>query len=373
MTFSRMYGHLWEEIKALRCANDELRYKLAFSDAERKRLEIQEESSTSALANYKSRMQGLMKANDSLVKEVQGARLETSLANQKLEANKTKLESKLKSTEAELHREREMHKASIEKLKNEIDERNAQRREIERQKESEILIGQEQYDSERRRIEEELNEAKKMHKHQMSKLIDLLDQGQSRRQEEVSKLTSEFMAMRKVKDEQISRLQQEIKALRATNAGAPRNIRAALEPHSLRNQLQIEAELRCRRVAEFDDIYQSLEGLVTETSVLPAHLSQKDMATIIAQQERGQRMYELLDRLSYLFKKEEASQHTTSETALSLVERYVELTEPNRTVLDLKEKLAEAKDHIDILREQLRDNQSCKRCAIRDAATLRNR
>ena len=241
-----MYGHLWEEIKALRCANDELRYKLAFSDAERKRLEIQEESSTSALANYKSRMQGLMKANDSLVKEVQAARLETSLANQKLEANKTKLESKLKSTEAELHREREMHKASIEKLKNEIDERNAQRREIERQKESEILIGQEQHDSERRRIEEELNEAKKMHKHQMSKLIDLLDQGQSRRQEEVSKLTSEFMAMRKVKDEQISRLQQEIKALRATNAGAPRNIRAALEPHSLRNQLQIEAELRCR-------------------------------------------------------------------------------------------------------------------------------
>lgn len=368
-----MYGHLWDEIKSLRSANDELRYKLAFSDAERKRLEIQEESSTSTIATFKSRIKGLVKANDSLVKEVQAARLEASAATQNLEATKAKLESKLKSVETELQLEKQRHRASIEAMKNELDEQSAQRMEIERQRENEILHGQEKIDSDMKKIEEELKEAKTVHKQQMSKMIDLLDQGQMKRQEEVTKLTSEFLAMRKVKDEQISRLQQEIKALRASNAGAPRNIRAALEPHSLRNQLQIEAELRCRRVAEFDYVYQSLQALVTELSVLPGNLSEQDMATIIAQQERGQKMYELLDRLGFLFKKEEASQHSTSETALDLVARYVEVTEPNRTILDLKEKLAEAKDHIDILREQLRDNHSCKRCAIRDSATVRLR
>lgn len=371
--FHEMYGHLWDEIKSLRSANDELRYKLAFSDAERKRLEIQEENSKSAVATFKSRIKGLIKANEALVHEVQAARLEASSANQKLETTKAKLESKLKSTEEELKREKQTHEASIMELKSAIDERDAQRREIELARESEILIGHEKHDSERRKIEDELNATKKLHKEQMSKLIDVLDQGHLKRQEEVAKLTSEFLAMRKVKDDQISRLHQEIKALRASNAGAPRNIRAALEPHSLRNQLQIEAELRCRRVAEFDYVYQSLQVLVTETSVLPGYISEQDMATIIAQQERGQKMYELLDRLGYLFKKEEASQHCTSETALCLVERYVALTEPNRTILDLKEKLAEAKDHIDILREQLQNNPSCQRCAIRETATQRRR
>lgn len=369
----RMYGHLWEEIKSLRSENDELRTKLASSDAERRILEIQKERSDATVSTYHSRIKGLLKANDALVKEVEATRLEASGATRKVHENQRELEAKLSKAEKELERVKSMHQKRLEELENEVKESQAQNKEVQRRLEKEILRRKEKQENEKKKIEEELNAAKKSHQQQMTKLIDVLDNGQSKRQEEMTKLTAELLSMRKAKDEQISRLQQEVNALRASNGASPRNIRAALEPHSLCKQLTSDAELRSRRVAEFDDIYQSLQSLITESSVLPRYVSARDMETVVKQQERGQKMYEMLESLGYLFKNEEASQHSASATALSLIEKYMASTRPNRTILDLNDRLMEADLQICRLREELRDKEYCKRCAVRDSSTQRRR
>ncbi len=367
-----MYGHLREEIKSLRSENDELRNKLSSSDVERKRLEIEAHRTDSMASTFQRHIKGFIKANDSLGTEVQAARLEASKATRKLHTIQTELESKLSIANKELEHVKKMHRVRLDELENEVKESQAHNQLLQRRLE-EILLRKEKHETERRKLEDELTATKKSHKDQMTKLIDILDKGQCKREDEVVKLTAELLAIRKAKDGQISRLQQEVKALQASKEGVPRNIRAALEPRSLQNQLSNEAELRSRRVAEFDDLYQSLQLLITESSVLPRYLSEREMQTVVAQQERGQKMYEMLQSLSHIFKKEEASQHGTSETALCLVEQYVALTEPNRTVLNLNDRLAEADLKICRLLEELRDKEYCKRCAVRDSATQRRR
>jgi hypothetical protein len=68
---------------------------------------------------------------------------------------------------------------------------------------------------------------------------------------------------------------------------------------------------------------------------------------------------------------EEDSQHKTSQASLELVEEYVAVTEPIRTLQEMKERLANMELETSRLREELREKETCKRCAVRDSAARR--
>lgn len=337
-------------------------------NTERKNLKIEKESSSAAVATYKARARGLVKANDALVKELLTARQETSNTTRELQAERSQLETKLSMVESELKNTKRMHEKEIHELRKANEETQLQHAEMQRRHEQELFLAKERYEYQKDKMKDDLKAIEQSHKKQLSGFVDVIGKGQSKRQDEVAKLTAELLAVRREKDGQISRLQQELKALRVPQGGQSRNVRAAIEPRVLQNQLSGESELRTRRAAEFDDACRYMQSLISQSCVLPRFIPKRDMPSIIEQQERGQRMSQVLEKLCFLFKTEEDSQHQTSEAALALVKEYVAATEPNRTLSNLQGQLAKANIQNSQLREALQEKGYCQRCAALDSS-----
>lgn len=107
------------------------------------------------------------------------------------------------------------------------------------------------------------------------------------------------------------------------------------------------------------------------SNTLPDAVDDWDLENAAAQQETAQKMAEMVDILSHLYKMEEDYQAKTSQTSLALVEEYVAATEPDHAVQELKERLANMELEASRLREELREKETCRRCDARDAAAHR--
>jgi hypothetical protein len=325
-------------------------------------------TSSVSVSTYKARTQGLVKANDALVKELLTARQETSIATRKAQFEQSEVEKKLSIVEKELENIKGTHTTQIRDLIKVNQDIQSQTLALQRRHEQDNRLAKERYDFQTEKLKDELKTAQQAHQKQLSGFVDVIGNGQSKRHEEVAKLTTELIAVRREKDEQISRLQQELKALRVSK-GASRNIRAAVEPRVIHKQITRESELRGQRATEFEDAYQCLQSLISESCVLPRFIPKRDMRSVVEQQERGQKMSLMLERLAYLFEKEETSQHQTSQAALSLVKEYVAATEPNRTISNLQDQLEKANLQNFRLREDVQEKGYCKRCAALDSST----
>jgi hypothetical protein len=441
-----MYDHLRAEISTLRLGNEELKLKLKSSEAECTNLKMQTETTSAKVVSCELRIQGLVGANDSLVKELQVARQETArltrntrtnhtdleaqlavakeeLADSKrghalqtsefekeitelqshhsevqrrleqeiivhaqelqaarqesaklarsMRTNQTDLEAQLATAKEELADSKRAHALQISELEKEITELQSRNSETQKRLEQEVIGHEQKFNEQKKKMDDEIKLARECYQKQMTSLVDLIDNGHSKQQREVVKVTADLLAMRKEKDEEIMMLQQEIKALKASMKGTPRSVRAALDPRFQQSQIEKNSTQRSRRAADFDYISQNLQALVSEMCVLPRHVSELEMEMVIAQQERGQKMYRLLESLCDLYHREEASQRKTSEEALSLIEEYVRVTEPNRTILNLNDRLMEAELQVCRLEEEIKDKKFCKRCAVRDSTTER--
>jgi DNA repair exonuclease SbcCD ATPase subunit len=366
-----MCSCLRSEISSLQRDNDELRQNLQSAETDRRGLASKAEGSDASLAYYQARIQDLIKANDALVKEVFKYRHETSKQRRKYQSNNVQTAAKLTNTEKDLHRMTASRETEVKALTNTLKESQKQFHEEKKALKYESSLLKEKHSGQVRKLREELQITQESHQEYLTKLMDVLETTHAMREEETTKISAELLAVKREKDNQIMGLQQEVKALRAMKKGGLRNIRAAVDSRFMQKSLGEGSDSRAHRSAQFDDIAQGLQSLVAETSALPADVSEEEMENVVAQQERGQKMAELIDTLGHLYKMEEDSQHKTSQASLELVEEYVAVTEPNRTLQEMKERLANMELETSRLREELREKETCRRCAVRDSAARR--
>jgi hypothetical protein len=141
----------------------------------------------------------------------------------------------------------------------------------------------------------------------------------------------------------------------------------------MQRQLERDNREHAQSAADFDSVCERLSSLISETCVLPRHVSEREMKRVIEQQMRGEKMNQLLETMAFLFRSKEVSRQAQFEVSMELIQEYIARTEPNRTVAELKERLAEVTRQASCLQEELKDKAYCKRCAIRDSAAQRGR
>ena len=353
--------------------NDDLRLKLKSSETQETRLQMELEKYKARNASNDARIEDLVRQNDCLFKELHSARLESARQTNSMQTKQKDIEAQLAVAKQELDNSKRGHALEVSELSKEVKEIESRCASAQRRHEQEIMVHEQRYNEQKKKMEDEYKLAQESHQKQMTKLVDMIGNGHSKQQNEVVKVTAELLAMRKETDEEISMLQHEIKALKASKKGSPRSIRAALDPRFQQAQIQKQSTLRARRATEFDHLFQNLHALMTETCVLPRDISEAEMGIVIEQQERGQKMYSVLESLGDLYRKEEAFQQTANEEALSLIKQYISVTEPNRTVLDLNDRLMEAELQVCRLQEELKEKKHCKRCALRDSTSQHRR
>lgn len=368
--YDRKNGCQWEEISTLRSDNETLEHKLKLLKDERDDLVSQLDTTKAKNEFNESRLKELTRSNKISIKELEGARRETIKATSSIQRGREKIEADLANVKAELANVKHVHAQQVLKLENEIIDIQKQSAREKQVLEEEIIMQKQKQDTQNRRMDEVRRLSQEAHQKQMAKLVDVIENGHCKQQDEVIKISVELMAMRKEKEEEIKMLQQEIRALRASGSTNSKSIRAALDHRALQYQIQKESMLRSKRSAQFGSVFQRLQALTTQTCVLPSQSTRFNIGSLVEQQERGQQMNQLLDTIRDIFQTERASQNRTSTASLSLIEQYVATTEPNRTILDLNDRLMEAELQVCRLEEELKDaKQHCKRCIIRDSAS----
>lgn len=368
---SSAQDELQSEIASLRADNIALKGRLQAAEAQRREMTLKSEGINATISKYDAQVKDILKANDTLVKELYKARQEAATAKRKLYSNSVQIESKLINAEEEAERLKAHHENEIKKLQEALklsqeqkaQELDALKRELRAKKDKQEL--------QKKSMKDELKKAQQSHQEYLSKLMGVLESTHASREQEKSKIAAEVAAIRLEKDKEINRLQEEVNALRALQKGGLINVRASLDPRSLQQQLGEEEELRARRSAQFDSLVQTLQSLVTESCALPAYVSERSMKSVIEQQERGQKMTEIIETLNHTYKMEEDSQYKTSQTSLSLLQEYVALTAPKRTMRQMRDRISEMNLEISRLKEELREKEFCKRCGVRDAAAMR--
>lgn len=364
---SRTYRDLRAEIAMLRSENNKLRTDLDSSREDQKLLEARLIDSDSRVEMYQSRIKGLVRANDSLVEALQVASQTSPQKPKEIQ----EYESKLKTAEEELRKAKEMHLLEIQKLEKVIGSSETQNQEIKRRWEEEIVARRERRVDQKKKKDDETNDPEQQV--QLTGLIGVLENSQTNHQDEISRLTTELLAVKKEKDKAILKLEQEVKALQVRKEDGPEAISRAIQPRILQRQLDNELVAHSQRVEEFDSIRASLNALIAETCVLPRYVSEREMKRVIEQQERGEKMNQLIDTLAYLFQEEGESQRSRSQKAFALVEEYISRTEPNRMLSELRNRLEKLSLQTSCYQEELREKSYCKRCAIRDSAAQKRR
>lgn len=360
------------QIASLRSEKLELESKLDVCENERQELQKTSDGSIATIETYRSRMSDLVKANDSIVKEVQRARQEATKAKRRLNSNTEEMSAKLSALTNDLLAIKDTYEKDTSELKSALKESQKQRCDEQNAFRQAMSVQKEKFELEKKKLVEEATSIKKNSKRKIRQLLELLQRTHALREVELSQLESTISSMQNEKNNQILSLESEIEALRSVKQGSTRNVSAALDPNKLEQSLRENNDARARRSAQFDDCVQTFQALVTETCALPSTLDDGDIAKVMQQQERGQRMNDLIEVMNHLFRMEEDSQYDRIQNSMGLIEEYVALNEPDEAIVELRRQLAEERAENSILLGKLRE-QYCERCAVRDSARVLKR
>lgn len=362
-----MIESLRYELSSLRSQCTELEAKLDVCDTERQELKKTSDTSNAAVETYRSRTRDLVKANDSLVKEVHRARQEAAKAKRRLQNSTEQTSASLATLKKEMVEIKETYEKDIKELRTALKESQKQRCDDQDGFKQASIVKAEKFDLEKRKLKEELKLVKKASMQKLSKVMDLLQTTHALREVEISKLEATIHSVEREKDNEIVALKHEVAALRNGKSGGSQNISVSLDATGLRSQLDKVSAASSRRSAQFDDCVQSFRTLVTESCALPSDVSESEIKTVMEEQERGQRMHDLIEVMNHLYRMEEDSQFKAHEKSMSLLEEYVTLREPQAAVIGMQRHLSQMKRENEQLQEELRQ-QYCERCAVRDSA-----
>jgi hypothetical protein len=193
------------------------------------------------------------------------------------------------------------------------------------------------------------------------------------REKETAKISAELRAIKKEKDGQIFMLQQELKAARAAKGVVINDVepRPLIDAQGMKQQyLQYSDEIvLCSR--EFNETVEMMTNLIAASHTLPPAVGPHNMAEVAQQQERAQRMMELVGVLIDVYNLGQERQTSQNERSLAAVEDYIALSDPDEAVRDLRERLADTELQNERLRNELQEKGYCRRCAVREEAARR--
>lgn len=342
---------------ALRAQNKDLQQKLEVNDKGGKE-SIQDSATTEVLSSLKTRVKVLTKANDSLLKELCKHRHEAAKAEREYREVILQTTTKVASIEDKLNNDNGLQRKYLEALKYKLKE-NEKRFEKERcALKQEITRARDNQSKEVTEMKEKLHSTQKAHQEYVKKIMDIFETTSAMREGEIAKLSAALRSVEQEKDNEIMILRQEVETLKVCKNSMKGTNRAALGPRTLRKQVERDIFCRERRSAQYNDIVQNLKSLVAACNALPEDMNGYSLEEIAAQQERGQKMEEMVERLNCLYKTEKDSKVKTSQEALSQIEEYVDLTEPHQTVTNLRERLATTENEASWLREYLRAQET---------------
>jgi hypothetical protein len=364
-------ARLRTEVEALRARNGKLEEKFESIEAERDALASRNTDVPSELlAAMNLRLKELTDTNDAVIKEAFKYRSDLKKLKRHQKSEAIQSASKLSVAEEELVRATQSHETEVNALTDILRENEKKFDEERRGYQDEMASMREQHTKDVEALTEELGKTHASHQEYLTELMDTLEKTHTLRVQETEKISKELEVAKAEKDRQIRVLKQEIRLLCARKRGL-QNAKSAIDVESMRDDFHQESESRARRSAQFDHAVQSLNSLVAESNPLPSDEEDYDIKQIAEQQESAQKMSEIIDMLNVIYKLEEDYRENKNQTALDIIEEFVAVTDPDRTILELKERLSEEEFMAAQLREQLKEKEVCKRCEIRNAAARR--
>jgi myosin heavy subunit len=322
---------------------------------------------------FKRRVADLTKANNGLVKEVFKLRQECDKAKKQQRMDALQMNSKLEAIEEDKERLRRKYEKKIQSLERRLFENEEQHVEEKKAKDRDVRVLEAKYSDSVATLREELKKTQDSHQKYLAKLMTILETTQSMREKETAKITGELRAIKKEKDGQILMLQQELNAARAAKGIVVSSVapKMMIDSPRMKKELLSDADRMVECSQKFNDAVEQLTNLITSSHVLPPVVGPHNMAEVLEQQENAQRMMELIGVLMDLYSIGEERQASTNEQALTAVNDYIALSEPDEAIRDLRERLAQVELENARIRQELREKEHCRKCAIREEAARR--
>lgn len=322
--------------------------------------------------SFSKRVDDLCKANDGLIKEVFKLRNETASLRKKHYTSTLQMSSKLSLAEDEIKNTRRKCEKKVQGLERKLKERESQIVEAKQSLNTEVSLLKQGHTASVNKLRRELRKTQESHQEYLTKLMGVLEATHAMREEENTKIAKELRSIKREKDHQILMLQQEVKALRAAK-GVQKQVEPSvfIDARSLKEEILSNGDEIADSSRQFNDAIETLTNLVAASNTLPAAVGRHNMEEVIAQQDRAQEMIEMIEILLHLYSNGEERQTTKNISSLDLVENYIAISEPDDAIRELRERLAEAELEGERLREELRQNEYCKRCEVREKAARR--
>jgi myosin heavy subunit len=324
-------------------------------------------------STFRRTVADLTKANNGLVKEIFKLRQECDLAKKQRQSDALQMDSQFAKVKEEMERTRRKYEKKIQSMEmNALDAQLRFDEEME-SKRKEISIMQQKHSDNVEKLRDELRKTQVSHQEYLGKLMRILETTQTLREKETAKISAELRAIKKEKDGQIFMLQQELKAARAAKGVVINDVepRPLIDAQGMKQQyLQYSDEIvLCSR--EFNDTVEMITNLIAASHTLPPAVGPHNMAEVAQQQERAQRMMELVGVLIDVYNLGQERQTSQNERSLAAVEDYIALSDPDEAVRDLRERLADTELQNERLRNELQEKGYCRRCAVREEAARR--
>jgi hypothetical protein len=384
-----MFASLRGEIASLREKNDELTGELKRTETGRRDLACKADSSDATLTSFRSKTQDLAKANDALVKEVFKYKHEATSLRRSHQAKTIQLSAKLEAAEQELESVFTEQESEIKALKKSMKETQKCFDGEKQALKTEYTLLKEKHTAQVRRLKDDRRQTQQAHHDYLSQLMEVLETTHAMREKETARISAELNEAKEEKDSQIIALQKQVEILRSKNNEqscknneqafvAPPPIVSSSSATSIRkHQLESNTRRREQRSVQFDETVHEVSNLMTSGDFMCPRVDETGVIDVSAQQDTIEKITDMMNFLRQLYQEEEKSQDTTADLATCelMMEQYVPVpvacTEPEQGVSGLKQQLSKMELQMTNLKEELREKEHCKRCAVREAAARR--
>jgi hypothetical protein len=366
-----MFAYLRGEIVSLQENNVELTGKLKRTETRRRDSASKADSSDATSTSFRSRTQDLTKANDVLVKEVFKYKHNAISLRRTHQTKTIQLSAKLEAAEQELESVSAAQESEIKALKKSMKETHKLYDGEKQSLKNEHNLLKEKYSGQVRGLKDDRRQTQQAHHDYLARLMEVLETTHAMREKETARISAELNAVKEEKDSQIIALQKQVEMYQQSSkkqafVGPP-----VVAVTSIRKQLETNSGRRELRSAQFDETVQKVSNLITSGDFMSPRVDETGVIDVSAQQDTAEKITGMIDFLGQLYKEEEKSQGGADFATCELMGQYVAATEPKEAASGLQQELSKMELKMAKLKEELREKEHCKRCAIREAAARR--
>lgn len=356
----------------LRGKNGDLKGELTDAESDKRELLSHAESAEAAASSSRLRVSMLTKSNAALMSEIlehkhEAAQLRkeirtlSSIQEEHVASVKVDFESVLKERDSEIRNLQltvKQGRSSCDVEKNQLKDQIAKM-------ESEHLV-------EVLRLKDELRRTQDSHHDYLAKLMDVLETTHAARESETARISAELNAVKEEKDAQIRNLLREVETLRDFNRSDISAMQSQMqskvtEVTVMRRELERNSAARGQRGIKFTEVSSKLSQLVAPENLVAITSARRGRGKKLSVvEEEAQRMKKMIRFLEDLYSLEESSQAKIDSDMMRVIDSYKAASEPNRMLIELQSQIKQMESENARLKEEVRSNGNCGRCAARD-------